>query len=130
MWQEIKFFDDALPPLLPLPEPVRGACGAWAEFRGYVRAAENGAAIHGLRYEIYPAMAEKRLTAHFQELATRYPVQAVRFWHREGLVKVGEAAVYAAVASPHRKEAFAALAELMDRLKTDVPIWKAEAIPA
>jgi molybdopterin synthase catalytic subunit len=43
---------------------------------------------------------------------------------------VGEAAVYAAVAAPHRREAFAALAELMDLLKTDVPIWKVEVVPA
>jgi molybdopterin synthase catalytic subunit len=38
--------------------------------------------------------------------------------------------VYAAIAAPHRKEAFAALAELMDHLKADVPIWKVEVLPA
>jgi molybdopterin synthase catalytic subunit len=43
---------------------------------------------------------------------------------------VGEASVYAAVAAPHRGDAFAALAELMNRLKADVPIWKVEALPA
>ena len=31
-----------------------------------------------------------------------------------------------AVASPHRKEAFAACAYAVDRIKTVVPVWKKE----
>jgi molybdopterin synthase catalytic subunit len=34
------------------------------------------------------------------------------------------------VAAPHRRAAFAALAELMNLLKKDVPIWKADVLPA
>ena len=33
-------------------------------------------------------------------------------------------ALAAAVASPHRAEAFAACAELIDAIKATVPIWK------
>jgi molybdopterin synthase catalytic subunit len=126
MWTEIRFFQEALPAPAPLPEAARGGCGAWAEFRGYVRGEENGRRIAALRYEIYAPMARQRLDAHFQELALRHPVQAIRFWHREGVVPVGEASVYAAAAAPHRREALAALAEVMELLKKDVPIWKAE----
>ncbi len=130
MWMEIKFFNTALPAPPPLPEAVRGQAGAWAEFHGSVRGLEKDKNISALRYEIYETMASQVLTAHIAELAKKHGLLAVRFWHREGIVLVGEAAVYAAIAAPHRKEAFAALAELMDRLKADVPIWKVESIPA
>jgi molybdopterin synthase catalytic subunit len=130
MWSEIIFMEARLPsPPLP-PETVRGIAGAWAEFHGYVRADEKGQKISALRYDIYEPMARKQLAAHIEELASKHGLVAVRFWHRTGVVPVGESSVYVAVAAPHRREAFAALAELMDRLKKDVPIWKAESLPA
>jgi molybdopterin synthase catalytic subunit len=129
MFTEIKFFDTPLPSPAP-PAAMRGPAGAWAEFHGLVRATEQGKEISGIAYEIYEPMARKVLTAHIDALAQKHGLLAACFWHRSGAVPVGEAAVYAAVAAPHRKEAFAALAELMDRLKTDVPIWKAEVLPA
>ena len=49
--------------------------------------------------------------------------------HRVGIIPVGETAIYVGVASPHRAEAIALLAEFMDRLKQDVPIWKRRALP-
>jgi molybdopterin molybdotransferase len=50
--------------------------------------------------------------------------------HRVGIVPVGETAIYLGVAAKHRGAAFALLAEFMDRLKQDVPIWKRRALPA
>jgi molybdopterin synthase catalytic subunit len=46
--------------------------------------------------------------------------------HRVGQVPVGEASVVVVVAAPHRKPAFSAAMEAMDRLKSEVPIWKKE----
>jgi molybdopterin synthase catalytic subunit len=130
MWTEILFFDSALPDSAPPPACTHGVAGAWAEFRGCVRADENGKRITALNYEIYDALARRQLEQHFAELAVRHGLVAGRLWHRRGLVPVGETAIYAAVAAPHRQEAFAALAALMDRLKTDVPIWKVDALAA
>ncbi|HTB64528.1 MAG TPA: molybdenum cofactor biosynthesis protein MoaE, partial [Opitutales bacterium] len=127
MWTEINFFDSSFPAPGIVPAAFAGGkTGAWTEFTGKVRAWEKDAKISALRYEIYRPLARKVLAKHTEELAQKYSLLAVRFWHREGLVPVGEAAVYVAVASAHRKEAFAALAELLDRLKTNVPIWKME----
>ena len=53
---------------------------------------------------------------------------SVLFIHREGVVRVGETAVYVGVASKHRGEGISFLETLMNRLKQDVPIWKAEVI--
>jgi molybdopterin synthase catalytic subunit len=64
------------------------------------------------------------------ELAARarseYGVRAVLVVHRLGRIEVGETSVLIAVASAHRKEAYAASRWLIDTLKTTVPIWKKE----
>jgi molybdopterin synthase catalytic subunit len=112
--------------LLPADSP---GTGARVEFFGTVRETESGGGIRGLRYEIYESMAEKRLVRILSELEGPYPCAGVAVVHRSGEVLVGEAAVYVGVTARHRAEAFGMLAALMDRLKQEVPIWKAEVLP-
>lgn len=116
------------PIVVPSP-PVDAGVGAWLEFRGFVRGDEAGATIAGLRYEIYHAMAELVLHDIMTDIAREHPVTDVIFIHREGVVRVGECPVYVGVASRHRGEGIRFLETLMNRLKQDVPIWKAEVIP-
>jgi molybdopterin molybdotransferase len=113
-----------------LPSPPPGPAGAWAEFRGIVRAQENDQTISALEYEAYPAMAEREIRRLLEEIAVRHPCLATTVIHRIGIVPVGETAVYVGVAAKHRGAAFALLAEFMDRLKQDVPIWKRRSLPA
>jgi len=112
------------------PPPSLGKQGAWLEFRGVVRGEENGQAISTLEYEAYPEMAEREIRRLLQEISTRHPCLAAKVIHRIGAIPVGETAIYVGVASPHRGEAIALLAEFMDRLKQDVPIWKRRGIVA
>jgi len=118
----------------PIPEtisaPTDGGIGAWVEFRGRVRSEEHSQPIAGLKYEAYPEMAEREIRRVLEELSRRHPCLAAKVVHRIGAVPVGEAAIYAGVAAKHRGPAFALLAEFMDRLKQDVPIWKRQAIMA
>src|SRR5208282_5147767 len=102
--------------------------GAWLEFRGVVRGEEKGQTISALEYEAYPEMADREIRRLLQEISARHPCQAVKVIHRVGVIPVGETSIYVGVASPHRGEAIALLAEFMDRLKQDVPIWKRRVI--
>ena len=112
-----------------LPPTQPGAVGAWLEFRGVVRGEENGQTIRALEYEAYPEMAGREIRRLLQEISARHPCRAAKVIHRVGVIPVGETAIYVGVASPHRGEAIALLAEFMDRLKQDVPIWKRRALP-
>ncbi len=112
-----------------LPPRQPGVVGAWLEFRGVVRSEENGQTIRAIEYEVYPEMAEREIRRLLQELSARHPCHAAKVIHRAGVIPVGETAIYVGVASPHRGEAIALLAEFMDRLKQDVPIWKRRALP-
>jgi len=113
-----------------MPAPPPGQAGAWAEFRGIVRAHENDQTISALEYEAYPGMAEREIRRLLAEIAARHPCLAATVIHRIGIVPVGETAIYVGVAAKHRGAAFALLAEFMDRLKQDVPIWKRRSLPA
>mgnify|MGYP000226693999 FL=1 len=52
--------------------------------------------------------------------------QPVRIWaaHRIGMLEIGDPALVCAVSAAHRGQAFAVCAELVDRIKAQVPIWK------
>lgn len=112
----------------PLP-PDSPKDGARVEFYGTVRGTENGIPIRGLRYEIYESMAHTQIQQILSDLRTQHPCNAISVVHRKGEVFVGEAAIYVGIVAPHRREAFAMLSAFMDRLKQEVPIWKAEVIP-
>jgi molybdopterin synthase catalytic subunit len=116
-----------LVPVMELPSREIGAC---VEFQGIVREFEGEMALSGLFYEAYEAMARTLLERHFAELAVLHPCDEVLFIHRLGWVLVGEASLYVRVLSAHRGEALRFLADAIDRLKQDVPIWKRVAEPA
>jgi MoaE-MoaD fusion protein len=46
--------------------------------------------------------------------------------HRLGMLEIGEASVAVVVAAPHRRPAFEAALEGINRLKKLVPVWKKE----
>ena len=109
------------------PDELSRGIGALAEFSGIVRAEEDGRAIAALEYEAYSPMAEKVTREIIEDIGRSHPCLSVRVTHRVGIVPVGETAIHIVVTSRHRAEAFAMLAEFMNRLKQDVPIWKRRA---
>jgi len=101
-----------------------GDNGAVVEFQGIVRGIEAGKPITALDYECHMEMAKAQLGRIGEEVAAFYKLQDFVVLHRIGVIHVGEASLYLRAVSPHRREAFAAAMELIERLKKDVPIWK------
>ncbi|MDH6677568.1 molybdopterin synthase catalytic subunit [Rhodococcus sp. LBL1] len=96
--------------------------GAVVVFTGVVRDHDGGRSVSALEYQAHPG-AERFLRQCCEQVSeqTGLPVAAV---HRVGQLTIGDLALVAAVAAPHRAEAFAACAELVERIKAEVPIWK------
>jgi MoaE-MoaD fusion protein len=103
--------------------------GGIALFVGQVRDHARGRAVTRLEYEAYPAMAEKQMQAIVAAVEAAHPGTTCALHHRVGALAVGDVAVIAAAGSAHRAAAFAAVRELIERLKQDVPIWKREIGP-
>lgn len=121
---EIEIQFTAEPIVIPPSKLPSREIGAVVEFHGIVREIENEVVLEGLHYEAYEAMARKVMHRHLVELGETHGCAAVIFIHRTGWVPVGEASLYLRVAGSHRAEALRFLADAIDRLKLDVPIWK------
>jgi molybdopterin converting factor subunit 1 len=100
--------------------------GAVVVFECHVRNNNQGEAVRCLEYECDEAIVIRSLAALGADLAQRYEISRIAIVHRLGKVPVGEARVVIVVAAPHRKPAFTAAMEAMDRLKTEVTICKKE----
>jgi molybdopterin synthase catalytic subunit len=105
---------------------LTGAEGAVVTFEGTVRNNTKGRATLCLDYECYEPMALKLMTRIGREVAGAYAVTRVAMVHRLGRLLVGEASVAVIVTAPHRRPAFDAALEGINRLKKTVPIWKKE----
>jgi len=103
-----------------------GEDGAVVDFEGVVRNNTKGRATLYLDYECYEAMAVKMMARIGREIALNHPIGRIAMVHRLGRLEIGEASVAVVVTSPHRKAAFEAALEGINRLKRTVPIWKKE----
>jgi MoaE-MoaD fusion protein len=107
-------------------ELLRGEDGAVVNFEGVVRNNTKGRATKFLDYECYEAMAVKTLAEIGREIAGSFAVGRIAMVHRLGRMEIGETSVAVIVTAPHRKPAFEAALEGINRLKRLVPIWKKE----
>lgn len=103
-------------------------CGAVATFTGVVRnhASDADGEVSALDYSHHPSAPEV-IHQIAQEVLDRHPeatVARVAVTHRVGHLEVGGLAVVAAVATPHRREAFAICEDLIETVKHRLPVWK------
>jgi len=100
--------------------------GAVVVFEGVVRNNTKGRATRFLDYECYEAMALKTMKEIGHDIAARHAITRIAMVHRLGRMEISEVSVLIVVAAPHRKPAFDAAFEGINRLKKLVPIWKKE----
>ena len=105
---------------------LTGAEGAVVTFEGTVRNNTGGRTTLCLDYECYEPMALQTMRRIGLELAAARAVTRVAMVHRLGRLLVGETSVAVIVTAPHRRAAFDAALEGINRLKKTVPIWKKE----
>jgi len=106
--------------------PESPASGGYVCFEGHVRNVNNGRSVSHLEYEVYDTLALKELQRICEDACERFQLNFARAVHRKGILKIGEPAVIIQVLSKHRKEAFEGCRFIIDRLKSQVPVWKRE----
>jgi len=90
-------------------------------FDGDVKANENQRPAGKNLADLYMMMAEIG-----REIARAHAIGRIGMIHRLGRLEIGEASVVIVAAAPHRKPAFEAALEGINKLKKLVPIWKKE----
>lgn len=100
--------------------------GGTSLFVGTVREWTNGKQTSHLIYESYESMAIEQMTTIQREIELEFDRVTTLQWHRVGRLSPVDIAVICGASSPHRDMAFLACRKLIERLKTEVTIWKRE----
>ncbi len=100
--------------------------GAIASFVGVCRDVNDGAGVSSMLLEHYPGMTESQLEALAADSREQHKLDDVLILHRVGEVFPSDPIVLVAAWSAHRKAAFDASREMMEKLKSVATFWKKE----
>ncbi|MBT8293054.1 MAG: molybdenum cofactor biosynthesis protein MoaE, partial [Eudoraea sp.] len=101
--------------------------GAHDIFLGQVRADEiEGRKVEAIEYSAYEEMANLKFHEIREAAFKRFDLSCMHIYHSTGIVKAGEICLFVFVSSPHRKEVFEALHEVVEEIKKQVPVFGKE----
>lgn len=106
--------------------PAIQKAGAIGTFTGIVREITGGVLTETLEFEQYEGIARESIDRICNELKEKDGIMDVVIHHKTGTIGPGEDIVYIVVASSHRIQLFPVLSEAIERVKSEVPIWKKE----
>lgn len=95
-------------------------------FSGEARKFNKGREVKYLEYEAHLELANSKIQEIIDKCKKDFDLKYVHVLHRLGKVEIMECAVVVITASAHRKEAYNANMEIINRIKHEVPIWKKE----
>ncbi len=102
--------------------------GAHQLFFGQVRAdpLPDGSLVKAIEYTAYEEMANQKLSVFREELFAKHKLSCLHVYHSLGLVPAGKLCLLIFVSSPHRTAAMHACTELVEYIKSELPIWGKE----
>jgi molybdopterin synthase catalytic subunit len=101
--------------------------GAHQIFLGQVRAdVLNGKIVKAIDYTAYEAMALDKMHEIREAIFEKYNLTCMHVYHSLGRVAAGEISLFVFTSSPHRKQAIQACAEIVERIKAELPVWGKE----
>ncbi|OED39483.1 molybdopterin converting factor [Flavobacteriaceae bacterium (ex Bugula neritina AB1)] len=101
--------------------------GAHDIFLGQVRADRiEEKVVQAIEYTSYEEMAQDKFDEIREATFDKFDITCMHIYHSLGIVKAGEICLFVFVSSPHRKVAFQAIEFLVDKIKSEVPIFGKE----
>ncbi len=102
--------------------------GAFTSFIGVLRESSDktNKKVVQMDVEAWPERASDTMNKIAEEIGMKYQLIGMRLIHFECIIGLGEPIVLVAISSEHRKEAFAALEDVILRYKQESPVWKKE----
>lgn len=106
---------------------ARTDIGAHGIFLGQVRAdIINGRTVAAIEYTAYEAMALEKMHEIREMIFTRYPLICLHVYQSLGTVNAGEISLFVFASSAHRRSAIEGCAEIVERIKSELPVWGKE----
>jgi molybdopterin synthase catalytic subunit len=101
--------------------------GAHDLFLGQVRAdLVEGKTVSYIEYTAYENMADQVYQTILQDTLKKYEVNCIHTLHSLGKVESGQWSLAVLVSASHRDACFAACKEMVDRIKSELPVWGKE----
>lgn len=101
--------------------------GAHSIFLGQVRAdILEGGTVSAIFYEAYEDMADEKFYEIREAAFEKYELTCMHIYHSLGEVKSGEISLFLFTSSPHRRAAIDACNYIVERIKSEVPVWGKE----
>jgi molybdopterin synthase catalytic subunit len=101
--------------------------GGHSIFLGQVRADETGdKKVIAIDYSAYAGMALEEMSRIREDIFEKYPLECMHVYHSLGRVEAGQVCLFVFTSSAHRKAAMDACGELVERIKSELPVWGKE----
>ena len=101
--------------------------GAHSIFLGQVRADEKeGGRVVSIAYECYKEMADEKFHEIREAAFEKYELTCMHIYHSLGEVKAGGLSLFVFASSVHRAMATEACSYIVERIKSEVPVWGKE----
>lgn len=101
--------------------------GAHSIFLGQVRADMiDGKNVTAIEYTVYEEMALEKMHEIREAVFTKYTLTCMHVYHSLGRVAAGDISLFVFTSSAHRKAAMDACTEVVERIKSELPVWGKE----
>lgn len=101
--------------------------GAHSIFLGQVRADTiNEKKVTAIEYTAYEKMALEKMHEIRENIFQKYPLTCMHIYHSLGTVAAGEICLFVFTSAAHRKEAIDACEEVVEQIKSALPVWGKE----
>jgi len=122
----VKVTEKLVSPQLLLDGLKTDSSGSIVMHLGIVRPDSNGRKVISIEYEADINASERELSNMANEILTKWEIQDIALCRRIGRLDLGDLILIAAIAAPHRKEAFEACDYAVERMRGMRSIRKRE----
>lgn len=101
--------------------------GGHSIFLGQVRADMiDDKKVTAIEYTTYEELALEKMHSIREETLAKYELTCMHVYHSLGKVAAGEICLFVFTSSAHRRAAIDACNEVVERIKTELPVWGKE----
>ena len=122
----IQIVDKAIDLQILLNDVKSNDSGSLVVHFGIVRPTSEGKTVSSIEYRIEEKEAKRELDQIIGDIKNKWQIQDCTLIRRKGKLQLGETILAAAIAAPHRKDAFEACQYAVERLRGMVSVKKIE----
>ena len=101
--------------------------GGHSIFLGQVRADDvDNKTVTAIEYTSYEELALEKMAEIREQIFKKFDLTCAHIYHSLGKVNAGEICLFVFTTSAHRKAAIDSCAEIVERIKKELPIWGRE----